>query len=51
MTERKVTVGTDDVTAFLEAVVRYIRTLNPSIGKPLTGNEEAKRQLASDPGA
>jgi len=45
MTESKVTVGTDDVTAFLEAAVRYRRTLDASTGKPLTGNEDAKRQL------
>jgi uncharacterized protein (DUF2267 family) len=45
MTESKVTVGTDDMTAFLEAVARYIKTLDPNTGKLLTGNEEAKRQL------
>jgi hypothetical protein len=45
MTEGKVAVGVDEVTAFLEAVVRYIRTLDPRTGQPITGNEDAKRQV------
>lgn len=45
MTESNVPVGEDDLTAFLEAVVHYIRTLDPRTGKPITGNEEAKRQV------
>ena len=40
MEKRKVIVGVIDVETFLEAVLDYIRTLDPK-----TGNEEAKRKL------
>jgi len=40
MEKRKVIVGVIDVGTFLEAVLDYIRTLDPK-----TGNEEAKRKL------
>jgi uncharacterized protein (DUF2267 family) len=46
MINGKVAVGIDEVTAFLEAIVRYIRTLDPCTGQPIEGNEEAKRQVA-----
>jgi len=45
MEKRKVIVGVIDVGTFLEAVLDYIRTLDPKTGRPATGNEEAKRKL------
>lgn len=45
MKEGKVAVGVDEVTAFLEAVVSYIRTFDPRTGQPISGNEDAKQRL------
>jgi hypothetical protein len=38
MEKRKVMVGVIDVGTFLEAVLDYIRTLDPKTGRPATGN-------------
>ena len=42
MEKRKAILGVVDVGTFLEAVLDYIRTLDPKTGKPVAGNEEAR---------
>ncbi len=45
MAEKKVIIRVDDVKAFLEAVLDYIRTIDPRTAEPVIGNEEAKKRL------
>jgi hypothetical protein len=47
MAESTAIVGLDNVKTFLEAVLDYIRTIDPKTGKPVTGNEDAKQRLNS----
>jgi hypothetical protein len=45
MEERKVIVGVVDVGAFLEAVLDYLRSLDPETGRPGAGNKQAREKL------